>query len=397
MKILTSKFSGPTPNTPAKYCVFSHFDANDRVERYVLHYLEQLKLSGYEVLLVSTSRAISDESVEALSRVCHTVCLRENVGYDFGSFKAGIGLLKQHGARVSRLLIANDSVFGPFNDLQPVLQAMEREDIDLCGLTDSHDHGYHLQSYFISYSARMYASAAFDNFWSSVDLISNTTDNFKQKIVHNYEVGGSQHFIEAGCSYAVVFPYHDILDRLFQRVLDRLQRSRDPRAQIQVQAEELFFNLNASHRYWDELIDMGMPFIKRELLTKNPTGADLSSWPEKIASTSPYDVTMILEALIHQNAIASIYPIDMNKALAQIASPIDTFEVPISPSFDRWVNGTTVPAAVHFSFDDDAYLRSYPDIAAVVEAGDYPFGLAHFMHHGFAEGRKCVFKRVVKN
>jgi lipopolysaccharide biosynthesis protein len=397
MKILATKFSGQTPTTPVKYCVFSHFDANDRVERYVLHYLEQLKQCGYEVLLVSTSRAISDESVEALSRVCHTVCLRENVGYDFGSYKAGIHLLKQHGARVDRLLIANDSVFGPFNDLQPKLNAMEREDIDLCGLTDSHDHGYHLQSYFISYSARMYESAAFDAFWSSVDLISNTTDNFKLQIVHNYEVGGSQHFLQAGCSYSVAFPYRDVLDRVFQRMLRRLDESRQPGSDIVIQPGELVYNLNASHCYWDELIDMGMPFIKRELLTKNPTATDVSTWSEKIEASSPYDVSMILEALINQNAIENVYPINIDQALSAIQTPEDSFEVPIKPSLSRWINTAGVPATVQFRFDDPFYLSSYPDVADSVKTGELPFGLAHFRHHGFPEGRKCAFKRVVNN
>lgn len=397
MKILSSRFSGQTPTTPAKYCVFSHFDANDRVERYVLYYLEQLKLCGYEVLLVSTSRTISDASVAALSRDCHTVCIRENVGYDFGSYKAGIELLKQHGARVSRLLVANDSVFGPFNDLQPILHAMERDDIDLCGLTDSHDHGYHLQSYFISYSARLYESSAFNDFWSSVDLISNTTDNFKQKIVHNYEVGGSRHFLQAGCSYAVVFPYRDVLERVFRRTLQRLDESRQPGTDIVMQPGELVYNLNASHCYWEELIDMGMPFIKRELLTKNPTATDVSNWPQKIEASSPYDVSMILEALINQEAIENVYPIAIGEAMSVLQTLEDAIEVPITPPLGKWTNAVSVPAAVQFRFDDQFYLSNYPDVAEAVQAGDYPFGLEHFKRYGFPEGRKCAFKRVVKN
>lgn len=388
-------FTGLTPNAQnerAKYCVFSHFDASQRVERYVLYYLQSLKACGYEIVLVSTAPGLSDDDVISLKDVCNTVCLRENVGYDFGSFKAGIGLLKQHGVQVERLLVANDSVFGPFNDLAPLLRTMEREDIDLYGLTDSHDHGYHLQSYFISYSARVYESPVFESFWSSVDLISSSTDNFKQKIVHNYEVGGSQHFIEAGCTYAVAFPYRDALERMFRHTLDRLVRSREPRSDLVIQPGELVYNLNASHCYWDELIDMGLPFIKRELLTKNPTATDVSGWPQKIASVSGYDVSMILEALIHQNAIDNVYPIDTAKALEQIETPTDTFEVAINPALAQWINGNTVKASLRFRFDDDFYLRSYPDIAAVVAAGDYPFGLGHFKRYGFPEGRKCAFK-----
>jgi DNA recombination-dependent growth factor C len=101
---------------------------------------------------------------------------------------------------------------------------------------------------------------------------------------------------------------------------------------------------------------------------------------------------MILEALIHQNAIDNVYPIDTAKALEQIETPTDTFEVTINPALAQWINGNTVKASLRFRFDDDFYLQSYPDIAAVVVAGDYQFGLGHFKRYGFTEGRKCVFK-----
>lgn len=394
MKILTTKFTAQADSEPSKFCIFSHYDSDGRLERYVIHYLDQLHKAGYEVVLVSTSPSLSASDVDVLSRSCHTVCLRENVGYDFGSFRAGIQLLKVRGSKVDRLLVANDSVFGPFNDLQPLLRMMEREDVDLYGLTDSHDHGYHLQSYFISYSARVYESPIFDDFWSSVDLISNSTDNFKQKIVHNYEVGGSQHFIRAGCTYAVAFSFRDVMARVFGETLDRLEQSQDFNTGTTIHPHELVFNLNASHRYWDVLLDMGMPFIKRELLTKNPTGADVSSWPQKIAAISDYDPSMILETLINQGYLESIYSIDVNRALKQIENPDDSFEVHIHPSLEQWVNDTTIPATVRFIFDDDFYLNTYQDVAAVVKVGDYRYGLEHFKRFGFKEGRKCAFKRV---
>lgn len=394
MKILNSRYSAQSPTTPAKYCVFSHFDANDLVERHVLHYLGQLKQCGYEVVFVSTSKAIPEVSLNALSKVCHTVCIRENVGYDFGSYKVGIQWLKQQGVQVSRLLVANDSVFGPFNDLQPVLHAMERENVDLYGMTDSHDHGYHLQSYFILYGAKIYGSAVFDEFWTAVDLISNSYDNFKQKIVQSYEVGGSQHFLQAGCSYSVAFPYRAVLEQVFQRTLSKLDESSRPGSGTILQPGELVYDLNASHRYWDALIDMGMPFIKRELLTKNPTATDISTWPEKIEARSTYEVSMILEALISRHAIESIYPVDIDQALSVIQTPEDSVEVSIKPSLSKWVNASTVPAVVRFRFDDSFYLTSYPDVASAVAAGDYPFGLAHYKRYGFSEGRKCMFKRV---
>ncbi|MEM9772896.1 MAG: phosphoesterase, partial [Cyanobacteria bacterium P01_D01_bin.73] len=47
-------------------------------------------------------------------------------------------------------------------------------------------------------------------------------------------------------------------------------------------------------------------------------------------------------------------------------------------------------AAFDQLFDEAFYLESYPDIAAVVQAGLIPSGLAHFLGAGIQEGRTLI-------
>jgi hypothetical protein len=57
--------------------------------------------------------------------------------------------------------------------------------------------------------------------------------------------------------------------------------------------------LNSMHYFWDTLItDFGCPFIKRELIQKNPEGVIYSwRWPELIGRHCDYDVGLILRHL----------------------------------------------------------------------------------------------------
>ena len=57
--------------------------------------------------------------------------------------------------------------------------------------------------------------------------------------------------------------------------------------------------LNSTHFFWDVLlVDERFPFIKRELLLRNPVGVPLlSRWPDLVAQVSDYDVDLITDHL----------------------------------------------------------------------------------------------------
>jgi lipopolysaccharide biosynthesis protein len=93
-------------------CIFAHYDHDDRVDPYVMNYLEAIKACGFEIVFVTPS-ALQQTDVEQLRLICGDVILRANVGHDFGSWATG---LQRHRERVrGRLLLANDSVYGPFD------------------------------------------------------------------------------------------------------------------------------------------------------------------------------------------------------------------------------------------------------------------------------------------
>lgn len=88
-------------------CFFAHYDPQNRVDPYVLRYLQALVNCGFQIVFVSTS-LLSDRDVESLSPLCLEVIQRPNGGLDFASWATAY---ERYGrGHYGELLLANDSV-----------------------------------------------------------------------------------------------------------------------------------------------------------------------------------------------------------------------------------------------------------------------------------------------
>ena len=104
-------------------CLFAHFDKDDRLDDYVLRYLATLKELNFAIILISTSHLAAADIARA-QLLCDDIIFRENTGLDFASWSAGFA---KHGSSIrGRLLLANDSVYGPIGSLKSSLDRLTR-------------------------------------------------------------------------------------------------------------------------------------------------------------------------------------------------------------------------------------------------------------------------------
>ena len=248
-----------------KICIFSHFDRDSVVRRYVHEYVRAIVSCGFSVLFVSTADRIAAEDRDRLEALGIDVHLRENKGLDFGSWQYGMGMLGDM-EQVDQLLLANDSVFGPLFDLKFMVDQMNGTDADFWGVTDSYEGCWHLQSYFLCFQANVIRSKVFRDFFArEFHALS------KQQIIIQGEIALSQTLMRAGFYGAASCPYGALTE-------DKFGRLRDP-----------------TQHYWDELIETcRCPFIKRLLLRENPNGVgNLDRWRDVIEQATDYDITLI--------------------------------------------------------------------------------------------------------
>ncbi len=273
--------------------VYVHYDREGVVHDYVIEQLRQLVAANFRITFVTNARKLKEASAAAVIPFCRQVIWRRNVGHDIGAYKDGIAALGDLGG-CDRLLLMNDSVYGPFRPLAEVLSSIDSSQTDFWGITDSWDGHYHLQSYFIVFLKEALSSRVFRNFWRRLPYFSS-----KSAIIHNGEVRITQRLTRQKLRAGVLCPYWDVATAVLTKLEDRRPTDLAPvhQAFLENLQRQLVLGtpLNPSHYFWETLItDFSCPFIKRDLVQKNPVAIVYAwRWAEVIALNSEYDLGLI--------------------------------------------------------------------------------------------------------
>lgn len=243
-----------------KVCLFSHFDQDDLIDDYVVKYLECLNQQNLDIVFISNS-SLAESEIRKIDAFCLDIVLKDNVGYDFGAWKAGIDYLGNKLQDYEELVICNDSVYAPLFDLDDMFEKMGYK-YDFWGIIDSYEIKHHLQSYLMVFNKKVFCSDVFREFWDDYRLFQ-----VKMNIVRKYEVELTQKLLGANFKMGVYLPY------------EKLNQSR---------------TLNSTHYLYKELIrDFHCPLIKIGLLRDNPNSVDISAWEDVIEENTDYDINLI--------------------------------------------------------------------------------------------------------
>lgn len=281
-------------------CVFAHYDMQDKVDEYVLYYLRELQKIAATIHFVTTS-ALNDAERGKVASLGVNVLQRNNDGYDFCSYKLGIESIDR--SQIDELIVCNDSVYGPFAELDELFATMRLRGANFWGLTDSYDYQHHLQSYFLVFSGDALQSQAFKGFWNSVEALSD-----KRDIIRRYEVGLSQSMAAAGFPPEALARSGKVGNAkhvgsywryYFSMLLRRWREKRFWSDSLRVMTGKLKVGKNVTHLEWKSLIeDGGVPFVKVGLMRDNPKHvADLDEVYDVIQHAGGYPVHYIQDHL----------------------------------------------------------------------------------------------------
>ncbi|MBY0474164.1 MAG: rhamnan synthesis F family protein [Nitrosomonas sp.] len=228
------------------------------------------------------------------------IIFKRNSGYDFGSWLCGIYYLRDHLPELNQLVLINDSIFGPLYNLKPIFEKMDSEYSDFWGLIDSFQSGYHLQSFFLVFNNKVLSSSFFNEFGNSFSYSDN-----KEIVIQEGELSLTNKLVQEGFIPNVVFKYEDVGRHWLTKwkTLTNKHTSRSKKisnseiTELFEQYIQMVFDgipMNPTHLFWDSLIELGFPFIKRELLFKNPMNLqNLSSAKNIIRNCKSYPIEHI--------------------------------------------------------------------------------------------------------
>jgi hypothetical protein len=279
----------------SRVVIFCHFDGQGRIRDHIRTYIDALIAEQLDLVFVTNSGSLAPLDHAWIRLRASRILLRRNLGYDFAAWRDAMTACGLPRAETHLLLIVNDSVYGPLRPLGPMLAKIDFEQADIWGVTDSWQHRFHLQSFFVAFGPRALQHEAFARFWGQVGNVRS-----KWWIVRRYELGLSRVFIASGLKCRALWPYIDAIDALRKSLVDpsasneataalsnrRPQAPREPfdearrgNAERVLRAALQRVPLNPTADLWRVLIEQGCPFLKRELLRANPSRIpDVAGW-----------------------------------------------------------------------------------------------------------------------
>lgn len=230
---------------------YAHYDDSDTIQNYVVHALHSLNNISDTIIFISTSR-LSDSELDKIAPYIAKSILLDNVGFDFFMWKQG--LLQINYSEYDDIILTNSSIYGPLWDISSVFDKMDKVPCDFWGLTDNYELEWHLQSYFIVFKRNTHSSQAFRNFWDSVLPYSN-----KNQVIRSYEIGLSQWLIGNGLEASVYCSWKQLAKFLLSLNYAKYNKP-----------------INPSVAHAVEIIKLGVPFLKLEVIRDNPFNTDVN-------------------------------------------------------------------------------------------------------------------------
>ena len=212
--------------------------------------------SGYVFLtLVNSDSFLKTTSNESL-------IYRRNLGFDLGAFRDALGALRSKNV-LQEVIFINDSLFWSSKGIESVLNQIKDFSSGVFFMTDSFQPFHHYQSYFFAAKGK--------NSIQEVSTWLNTCRNwrFKFSAIEFGELQNLKFFLN---SPKVFFPQPELQQFAHNKFL--LQENLNGRTKLRLdfclKMKLRQAPLNPMHYYWRELIELGLPGIKRDLLLQNP-------------------------------------------------------------------------------------------------------------------------------
>ena len=266
----------------ADVALFVSHAPTDKLKPHLRAHLAAIKNADIEIVLIIATHAQSVAITSEIYDLADVIYTRENFGFDFAAWAH---ILRErpeiYTGRSAYLL--NDSTIGPFavRDFKDLREAIENTESDIVGLTDNHQLGWHLQSYFLALKQRALKSHVLHEFFNRV-----VAYKYKIDVINEYETRFASEMIEGGLRCSAIFQSVD--------------------------------HTNYTAYRWRELIDKGFPYLKASILCRLVTRIDIAGWRERLRSRG-YD-TRVADATLAEIAAA-----------AHSQDQLDSINSPFSP------------------------------------------------------------------
>ena len=193
--------------------IFASYNAEGKITEEVLFYLKNLKKYADFIIFVADN-SVDESEMKKLENLANIAYFQQHGQYDFGSYKIGYNLALENSwlNKIEHLVFTNDSIIGPFGDLEEFFAKSDYADFygltgNIRGNLITQDKIYeigcrHIQSYLFVLSKKFFLLPEFVSFINGVTHLSN-----KVEVIVSYEQGLSRLARKLGFKLETFLPF----------------------------------------------------------------------------------------------------------------------------------------------------------------------------------------------
>ena len=186
-----------------RLCIYLVYDRDGIIDRYIEYMLRELKTCA-DIAIVFNGEAVQ-RGMEYILPYADHVFYRSNLGYDAGGFKDALCryIGWEEACKYDELILANDSMFGPFIPMKQIFSKMDSYNFDFWGITK---HGAkkdrnctvyeHIQTYFMVAGTKLLHAREFREYWEAMPYYSGFNE-----VVSRHEIFFTRYFNHLGFRY----------------------------------------------------------------------------------------------------------------------------------------------------------------------------------------------------
>ena len=188
--------------------VMAGFFRGSRIPAVTQVWIESLAEHSHRLVLVFDNHP-PDEVPEQWADSEIDAIFERHGEYDFGSYKRGLRHARAQGwlDEATHVLLCNDSVLGPLNDLGQVFQSVCGAPDHVYGLTFSYQIRPHLQSFFLMIGRDVFLNPRITSFFEDVKPLSS-----RFAVIEAYEIGFSALLLDEGFQLRSFVPVEHCVD-----------------------------------------------------------------------------------------------------------------------------------------------------------------------------------------
>lgn len=263
--------------------IYLIYDKQNIIDDYIGYFLYNMRRIADSIAVVC-NMPIIENGLYNLSDYADSIFYRENKGLDAGGFKdalctfIGWNEISQY----NELILANDSFYGPFDNINTIFSEMESRHLDFWGLMKRGAGVYgttgndpeHILSFFYVFQAPLIHSVEFKDYWETMPYYGDY-----MTVVKQYERKLTSHFAGLGYTYDA---YADTAPNETENLKNQ------------------FFQCD--YLSYEMMVKRNFPFLKRKQLSYNTlyhqTQENLALSIDYVDKHTDYDVNLIWENLI---------------------------------------------------------------------------------------------------